>query len=92
MIWRTENHENFKNDREIHNSDWMIGGPWYHTSICKKLHGKAFEAFIINSRTDWYNTLWSIDAYEKEHQSSSCNYGSSGRGYPLTKNSTTESL
>ena len=29
-----------------HNSEWMTVGPWYNTSICKKLHGKVFEGFL----------------------------------------------
>ena len=60
----------------------MTGVPWYNTSICNKLHGKVFEAFIRNARTDRYNIMCSIDAYEKEHQSS-CHDGSSGGGFPL---------
>ena len=44
----------------------MTSGPWYKTSICNKLHGKVFEAFIINSRTDRYNIMCSIDAHERE--------------------------
>ena len=43
----------------------MTGGPWYVTSICKKLHGKVFEEFIINARTDRYNIMRSIDANER---------------------------
>ena len=53
---------------EIQNSDWVTGGPWYNTSIQKKSRRKVFEAFIINARTDRYNTMCSIDAYEREHQ------------------------
>ena len=53
---------------DIQNQDWLIGGPWYNTSICKKLHGKLFEGFIRNSRTDRYHIMCSIDAYEKEYQ------------------------
>ena len=41
---------------------------WYNTYICKKLHGKVFEEFIINARTDRYNIICFIDAHEKEHQ------------------------
>ena len=41
----------------------MKGGPWYNTSILKKLHGKLFEAFIINARTDRYNIMCYIYAY-----------------------------
>ena len=50
------------------NSDWLTGGPWYNTSICKKLHGILFEVFIINARTDRYHIMCSIDEHEKEHQ------------------------
>ena len=35
MIWIIENHEDLKYDMEIQNSDWITGGPWYNTSICK---------------------------------------------------------
>ena len=50
-----------------HNSEWMAGGPWYkyNTSICKKLHGKVFEGFIRNSRTERYNIICYIDAHKK---------------------------
>ena len=50
---------------EKHNSEWMTGGPWYNTSICKKLHGKVFEGFIRNARTYRYNIMCSIDAHKK---------------------------
>ena len=43
----------------------MTGGPWYNTSICKKLNGKVFEGFIRNARTDRYNIMCSIDAHLK---------------------------
>ena len=45
----------------------MTGVPWYNTSMSNKLHGKVFEKFIINARTDSYNTMCSIDAYEREN-------------------------
>ena len=77
---------------DIQNSDWLTGGPWYNISICKKLHGKFFEGFIINERTDRYNIMCFIDAYEIEHQSSSCGDDSSGEGCPLPKNSNNVSI
>ena len=77
---------------DILNSDRFTGGPWYNTSICAKLHGKLFDGFIINARSDRYNIMCSIDAYEREHQSSSCDYGSSGEGCPLPITSTTKAL
>ena len=55
MIWIIENYEDLKYDMEIQNSDW-------NTYICKKLHGKVFEAFIINTRTDRYNIMCYIDS------------------------------
>ena len=67
---------------EKHNSEWITGGPWYNTSICKKIHGKLFEGFIRNVRTDRYNIMCSIDAHKKEHPSY-CDDGSSGGGCPL---------
>ena len=70
----------------------MTGGLWYNTSICKKLHRKLFGGFIINARTFRYHIMCSIDAYEKYHQSSRFYDGSSGRGCPLPKYSTTEIL
>ena len=77
---------------ELKNSGWMKGGPWYNTSICKKLHGKLFEVFIINAITDRYNIMCFIDAYERENQSSICDDGRRGGGCPLPKNSTTAAL
>ena len=74
-----------------HNSEWMSGGPWCNTSICKKLRGKLFEEFIRNARTDRYNIMSSIDVREKYHPSS-CDDGSSGGGCPPPSNSTTEAL
>ena len=55
IIWIIENHEELRYDMDIHNS-------WYNTYICKKLHGKLFEGFIINARTDRYNIMCSVDA------------------------------
>ena len=91
MLWIIENHEQLQYDMDIQNSDWMTGGTWYNTSICKKLHGKLFEVFIIKARTDRYHIMCSIDAHEKEYQSSSCD-GISNRGFLLPKYSTAESL
>ena len=65
MLRIIENHEELKYDMDIQNSDWLTGGPWYNTSICKKLHGKLLEGFIKNARTDRYNIMCSIDAYER---------------------------
>ena len=73
---------------DTHNSEWTTGGPWYYTSSCKELHGKVFEGFIRNAKTDRYNIMRSINANGKDHLSS-CDYGISGGGCPLPSNSTT---
>ena len=73
---------------EKHNSEWIKGVPWYKICIYNKLHGKVFEGFIRNPRTDRYNIMCFSDAYEKEHPSS-CDDDSSSGGCPLPSNSTT---
>ena len=69
---------------EIKNSYWMTDGPWYITSICNKLHVELFEVFIINARTDRYNIVCYTDAYERDNQSYSCDYGISSEGFKLS--------
>ena len=67
---------------DILNSDWLTVVPWYNTYICMKLNENLFEGFIINTRTDRYNIICSIDTYEIEHQSSRCDDGRSVGGCP----------
>ena len=62
MLCIIETLEQLKSDMDKHNSDWITGGPWYNTSICKKLYGNVLEVFIINARTDIYNIMCAIDA------------------------------
>ena len=65
MLWIIETYKQLKYDMGKHNLDWITGGPWYNTFICKKLHGNVFEGFIRNERTDRYNIMRSIDAHGK---------------------------
>ena len=46
---------------------WMTSVTCYKTFSCKKLHGKLFEGFIRNARSERYNIMCSIDAYKIEH-------------------------
>ena len=46
----------------------------------------------MNARTDGYNTMCSIDIYERENKSSSCDDSRRGGGFPLPTNSTTAAL
>ena len=91
MLWIIETHEQLQYVMDKQNSEWMTGGPWYNTSICKILHRKVFEGFIINARTDRYNIMCSIDAHENIHPSEHYD-GISGDGYPIPSNSTTGAL
>ena len=59
ILWIIENHEQLKYDMDEQNSEWT----WYIESICKKLHGTLFEAFIIIARTDRYHIMCYIDAH-----------------------------
>ena len=63
MLWIIETHEQLQYNIDRNNSDWMTGGPWYNTYICKKFHGNVFEGFIRNARTDRYNIMCAIDAH-----------------------------
>ena len=74
-----------------HNPDWITGGPWYNTSICKQLHRKVFEVFIRNARTKKYNLMSSIGAHEKNYPSVHDD-GSSGGGSPIPSHSTAAAL
>ena len=91
MLCIIATHEQLQYDMDKHNSDWMTSGTCYNISIYKKLHGKVFEGFIINTRSYRYNIMCSIDIHEKYHPSS-CADGSSSGGCPLPSNSTTEEL
>ena len=77
---------------DIQNLNWLTSGTWYNTSICNKLHRKLFEGFIINAIPDRYHIMCSIDAYEKEHQSSIRDDVRISGGCPLPTNSTKEAL
>ena len=48
MSWIIETHEQLKHDTEKNYPNCMTGGPWYNTSICKKINGTLFEYFIRN--------------------------------------------
>ena len=63
MSWIIETHEKLRYDMDKNNPDFMTGGPWYNTSICKKIHGTVFEEFIRNEITDRYNIMYSIHEY-----------------------------
>ena len=72
-------------DIDKHNPDFITDGPWYNTSICKKLHGTVFEKHIINRITDRYNIMCSIYAHGKQ-QPSYVDDGSSGCDNALPSN------
>ena len=91
MSWIIEANKNLEYYMEEHNSYLITVGPWYNIFICKELHGKVFETFIRNERTEIYNLTYSIDAHEKKNPSEHDNGRSSG-GYLIPSNLTTEAL
>ena len=46
LSWIIETNQQLEYDIEKHNPDWITGGPWYNTSICKKLHGKCLNHLL----------------------------------------------
>ena len=68
MSWIIKTNTHLEYDMEKYNSDWITGGPWYNTFICKKLQRKEFEELIRYARTDRYNIMCSIDAHGKIYQ------------------------
>ena len=54
MLWKIETNQQLKYDIYKHNPDWITRGPWYNTSICKKIHGTVFEIYFRNARNDRY--------------------------------------
>ena len=39
--------EQSKYDMDKQNSEWITGGPWYNTFICKKLYGKNCLGYLL---------------------------------------------
>ena len=46
MSWIIETHEQLKYDMDKNNPNWITGGPWNKTYICKKLHGNCLKNLL----------------------------------------------
>ena len=46
MLWIIETHDKLQYDMDKHNSEWMTGGPWYNTYICRKLYGNCLRDLL----------------------------------------------
>ena len=66
MSWIIETNQQLKYDIDKHNLDWITGGPWYNTYICKKFDRTVFENCIRNARTDRCKLMCYIDVHEKQ--------------------------
>ena len=65
MSWIISSNQEMEYEMDKNNhQDWLNKGPWYNTSICSKLHGSRFEDFITQARTDRYNPMCSLVAYD----------------------------
>ena len=91
MSYIIETDQQFKYYIDKHNPYWITGGPWYNTSICKKLHVTVFENYIRNSRTDRYKLMCYIDAHDK-HLPLSVDDGISGGVNALPSNEKTKAI
>ena len=66
MLWIVETNQKLKYDIDKHSIDWIAGGTWYNTYICKKVHGGVFVNYIRNARTQRYKLMCFIFAHEKQ--------------------------
>ena len=51
---------------ENNHQNWLNKGPWYNTDIYSMLHVSMFKYFITHSRTERYNLVYSLVAYDKK--------------------------
>ena len=66
MSWTIGSNKEMKYDMDENNhQDWLNKGPWYNSPIFFKLHGSSFKDFITQARTDKYNLMCSLFAYDK---------------------------
>ena len=66
MSWIISSNKEMKYEMDDNNHQyWLNKGPWYNTSICLNLHGSMFEDFITHARSDRYNLMCSLVAYDK---------------------------
>ena len=78
MSWIISSNKEMDYDKytNINNLDWFDTGPWYNKNIFSKSHGITLEDFITQARTDRYNIMCSLVAYDrlqnyyKDHESS----------------------
>ena len=50
---------------DINHLDRLNKGPWYNRNICSKSHRSRFEDFITQARTDRYNLMCYLVAYDR---------------------------
>ena len=46
MSWIFEAYEQLKYDMDKNNPNWMTGGPWYNTYICKKYMEQCLKKLL----------------------------------------------
>ena len=92
MLWIIRSNEEMKYEIDKSNhQDWLIKGPCYNTSIYLWLHGSLFEDFITHARTDRYNLMCYLVAYDKKQLAYEDKESSIGDRL-IPKNETTEAL
>ena len=67
MSWIIRSNKEMEYEIKTKNNhlDWQNKGLWYNKNICYKLHGIKFEDFITQARTDRYNIIFYLVAYDR---------------------------
>ena len=67
MSWIISSNQEMEYEMNIKNNhlDWFNKGPWYNKNICSELDGISLEDFITQARTDRYNLMCSLVAYDR---------------------------
>ena len=66
MLWIISHNDEMKYETNKNNhQDWLNKGHWYNTYICSRLNVSLFEDFITHTRTDIYNLMCFLFAYDK---------------------------
>ena len=65
LFWIIQSNKNLSFDFQKQFPSWILNGPWYNTTICSQSHGWVFEDYFTTFKRDKYNTMCSIETFEK---------------------------
>ena len=53
----------------VQDSQWMDKGPWYNTTICKKINGQSFKDYLETGRKYRCEFMCSVNFCDKDYVS-----------------------